>query len=86
MIQLNETFAVKPVAAYKSGNDERIKLGFQLKLINVTPKTVIVNKYQFGPGIADAALSGDRISPTADKALAAWESYERSHTAKTLLS
>lgn len=86
MIQLSETFAVKAVAAYKSGNDERIKLGYRLKLINTSGKTVFVDKYQFGPGICDAALSGDRIFPTADAALAAWETHERSHTATVLLT
>lgn len=86
MIQLNETFAVKPVAAWKSGTDDRVKLGYQLKLVNTTQKTVSVNKYQFGPGIADAALAGDRIFPTAEAALAAWETHEKSMTTKTLLT
>jgi len=84
MIQLNETFAVKPVAAWKSGTDDRVKLGYQLKLVNTTQKTVSVNKYQFGPGIADAALAGDRIFPTAEAALAAWETQPHSVTANAI--
>ena len=82
MIQLNETFAIKPVAAMKNVTGE--KLGYQLKLFNTSGQTVFVNKYQFGPVIADAALQGDRIFPTADAALAAWETQPHSVTANAI--